>query len=555
VILTDLAPVANHLWQSTSCVGAAWLLTLALRKNRAAVRYWLWLAASVKFLIPFSLIVGIGSQMGWRSAPALAQPQFPAVVSQIGGPFAMMAQVSPQAAAARETSAISAMLFGVWLSGVLFGLIFWVRLLRKIRAVRRAATRLDLNLPIPVWSSAARLEPGVFGIRKPVLILPEGIAERLTPAQLEAVLAHELCHVRRRDNLTAAIHMAVEVVFWFHPLVWWIRRQLVAERERACDEEVLGAGNSPDVYAEGILRICQYYLESRVACVSGISGSDLRKRIETILSNRIANRLNLARWLLLIGAGAATLAAPLWVGAIHGQPPPAFEAASVKPTQLGFPDRWRIMPGGGLDVRDFSLKGLIEIAYNLQDFQIAGGPKWFDDDRFDIVTTAAGNPSRKQTLLMLRTLIAERFRVTLHYDTKELPVYSLGIAKNGPKLRSAPSDPRPGDGNFGWGRGRITGQGVTMAQLCEILSMQLHHMAIDKTGLAGTFDLSLLYTPENYKPIDESNSNPNPNEPRPDPNGASVFSAIQEQLGLKLEAGKAPVEILVVDHAEKPTAN
>ena len=91
----------------------------------------------------------------------------------------------------------------------------------------------------------------MFGVLKPVLLLPEGITDRLTPAQLNAVLAHEMCHVRRRDNLTAAIHMLVEAIFWFYPLVWWIRARLVEERERACDEAVLQSGSDAEVYAEG----------------------------------------------------------------------------------------------------------------------------------------------------------------------------------------------------------------------------------------------------------------------------------------------------------------
>ncbi len=101
--------------------------------------------------------------------------------------------------------------------------------------------------------------------------------ERLTPSQLEAVLAHELCHVRRRDNLTSVIHMIVEAVFWFHPLVWWIGARLVEERELACDEEVLRLGSEPRVYAEGILNVCKLYVESPLRCVSGVTGSNLEE--------------------------------------------------------------------------------------------------------------------------------------------------------------------------------------------------------------------------------------------------------------------------------------
>ena len=122
--------------------------------------------------------------------------------------------------------------------------------------------------------------------------MPNGIVDCFTAREMEAIVAHELCHVRRRDNLVAAIHMAVEAVFWFHPLVWWVGARLVEERERACDEEVLRSGGDPRVYAEGILKICELYLASPLACVSGVTGGDLKRRIEAIMSEHVALKLN-----------------------------------------------------------------------------------------------------------------------------------------------------------------------------------------------------------------------------------------------------------------------
>ena len=137
---------------------------------------------------------------------------------------------------------------------------------------------------------------------------------RSNPVQLEAILAHELCHVRRRDNLTAAIHMLVQAIFWFHPLVWWLGVRLVDERERACDEEVLRLGTAPQAYAEGILSVCKLYVESPLACMSGVSGSNLRKRIEAIMGNRTIADLNGSKKLLLTALGIATIAAPIGAG-------------------------------------------------------------------------------------------------------------------------------------------------------------------------------------------------------------------------------------------------
>ena len=136
------------------------------------------------------------------------------------------------------------------------------------RALRRGVP-LDLDIPVAAISLNERIEPGVFGVFRPVLLLPEGIAQRLTPDQLRAVVAHEMSHVRRRDNVANAIHMLAEALFWFHPLVWWIERRLLDEQERACDEEVLRQGGDPQVYAESILRICEFYVTSPLICVAG----------------------------------------------------------------------------------------------------------------------------------------------------------------------------------------------------------------------------------------------------------------------------------------------
>ncbi len=147
-------------------------------------------------------------------------------------------------------------------------------------------------------SLSSRLEwiPTAKKIAAPTV--PLTVGQVPTPIQLEAVIAHELCHIRRRDNLFAAIHMLIEALFWFDPLLWWVGARLVEERERACDEEVLQLGNAPQIYAESILKTCQFYLESPLACVSGVTGSDLKKRIVGgIMMQSAAQKLNLNKTL------------------------------------------------------------------------------------------------------------------------------------------------------------------------------------------------------------------------------------------------------------------
>src|SRR5262245_59690763 len=254
-----LSPFANHLWQSTLFAGVAALLTLALRQNRAHTRYWLWFAASIKFLIPFSLLITFGRQFEWPRPPTVVQP-LSAAIEQISQPFVlpeMPVGVTP--AGSMLSTLAPALLFALWFCGCVVVLLFWSLRWRRIRKTLRTASPLFIQAPLPVMSSQTLLEPGIFGVIRPVLLLPEGIADRLTPEQLKSILAHELCHVRRRDNLTAFIHMLVEAVFWFHPLVWWIGGRLIAERERACDEEVLRLGSEPEGCAAGILKVCELY--------------------------------------------------------------------------------------------------------------------------------------------------------------------------------------------------------------------------------------------------------------------------------------------------------
>ncbi len=141
--------------------------------------------------------------------------------------------------------------------------------------------------------------------------------EHLNPRQLGAILTHELCHVRRRDNFFAAVHMVVEAIFWFHPLVWWIGSRMVEERELACDEEVLRMGCEPADYVEGILKVCRFYMESPLPCISGVTGADVKKRLRAILAGSIAHELSGARKMTLAAIGLAALAAPVLIGVLN----------------------------------------------------------------------------------------------------------------------------------------------------------------------------------------------------------------------------------------------
>jgi RND family efflux transporter MFP subunit len=304
--LADLLPFVNHLWQSTLFAAAIWLVVLMMRKNSAAVRHRLWLAASLKFLIPFSVLVSIGSRFQWRTI----------VLSESAGVLTAPDRlaVPPAAIAPQSQGAASAIVF-VWIAGVAVNIVWWFIRWDQVRRSLREATPLNLGLPVQAIAVRERVEPGIFGIWNPVLLLPEGILDQLSPEQFQTVIVHELCHVRRRDNLTAATHLFIEALFWFHPLIWWIKARLIEEQERACDEEVIRLGANPQVYAESILKLCEIYLTSSPICVAGMTGSDLKKRIEDIMSNQVAQRLSLSSIALLTAALAGSLTGPVMYGA------------------------------------------------------------------------------------------------------------------------------------------------------------------------------------------------------------------------------------------------
>jgi uncharacterized protein (TIGR03435 family) len=584
-----IAELTRHVWQSTFFAVAVGLLMLAFRRNRAHVRYWLWLSASVKFLAPFALLMNVGSHLTWSPAvQRIATPALSFAQEYVVQPFPDNSSFIP--AASPGANWMPSILFGVWACGFLTIALIRFRSWLRIRVAVRASTATHIHAGVEVRVSPGLLEPGVVGLMRPILLLPKGITERLTPSELKAVLAHELCHVRRRDNLCAAIHMIVETAFWFHPFVWWIGARLLEERERACDEEVLSQGNAADVYADAILNVCKLYVESPLTCISGVSGASIRKRIEAIISNRRALSLNNAKKFLLASAGVMALVGPVVIGvgnapAIHAQPrsSPHFEVASVKACPAGQDAGSRGVGGGRLIASSGrlyaecqSLATLIRFAYLsyqyaeteshrvvLQDFK--GIPGWGTSDRYSIEATGMGTETREMILgPMLRTLLEDRFKLQIHRETKEIPVYDLTVAKGGPKLQPAregscvPRDPNgplvmPGPGvarvcglfyKSGTGEGRDS-PGQTMAGLCRQLSAFLDRDVVDKTGLAGAFDIHLDLTSDDLS-VSLANHT--------DSQISAIFAAMPS-LGLKIESAKGSGEFVVVDHVERPSEN
>jgi bla regulator protein blaR1 len=603
---TSVAPaVGNHLWQSTLFAIAAGLLTLMLRKNQARTRYWIWMAASLKFLVPFSLLIAAGSYLGWTQSPMRANSEIYFAMEQIGQPFAQpvpdaISQIVPVVTSSRLTQFLPALLVVVWDIGFLVVVCVWIARWRRMsvamrgavplqegreaEALRRMERNAGLRMKIEMFLSRASLEPGIFGIARPILVWPAGISARLDDAHVEAILAHEVGHVRRRDNLFAAIHMLVEAIFWFHPLVWFLGARMVDEREVACDEEVLELGSERQVYAESILRICEFCVGSPLACVSGVTGADLKKRIVRIMSDGAARKLNFTKKLMLSGAALAAIALPVAFGVAHAAPGRArwesqnpatvpefkYEVASIKLNKSGSNSHSSHDSDDEFRATNVSLMRLIRQAFLMQygpwteDGRVAGGPNWLDSEGYDLdakMDSSTADALKKLSPIdrnaarqrMLQAVLADRFKLVVHTESKELPIYSLMIAKNGPKLHEAEpgntydkayklqNGAPAGPGLHSDAAGEMTGQGVAIADITRWLSRQLGRKVLDNTGLAGKYDFTLKWNPDD----DESSGD----------GGLSIYAAVQQQLGLKLDSGKGPVEIVVIDHAERPSGN
>jgi bla regulator protein BlaR1 len=565
--------LGNHLWQSTLFAAAVALACWALRKNRARTRYWLWLAASLKFLVPFSLLVSMGGRMVTPAHPMQAVTATRVV--QLSTSFAPMPPMVVRAASApgRVTGVRwwPAVLGGIWLVGALIVTAGWTRRWLELRRIRRQSQPAALDFAIPVAISSAAMEPGVFGFIRPVLLLPEGLAETLSTEQFETVLVHEQCHVESRDNLTAALHLAVATLFWFHPAVWFIGRRLIEERERACDEAVLAEGNRPETYAQGILNICKFYRESPLPCAAGVTGADLKQRIREIMTLRASYRLTAVRKAVLAAGAVVAVAIPLAIGVLRAQTlPPApeygYEVVSVKRSDPGQTGSY-LAPGpqGGLRSTNTSTMLLITFAYQCRDYQIVNAPGWVTADRFDISFTPdkpERNPEpgmpreevqshQKRNQQRMQAVLRDRFGLVLRAETREMPIYVMTLAKGGHKL-SPPKDTKI-LGSMRMAPDELTVANMEMKFLAGSLSNLLGRYVRDDTGLTGTYDFKMKWKPDSSQRFNPPTRPEDANAD--DAGGGSIFGAMQEQLGLKLTSGRGPVPVFVVEKIEKPSEN
>jgi bla regulator protein BlaR1 len=468
----------------------------------------------------------------------------------------------------------------VWLAGVaLFfsslALSLW-RLRRAARSGRRwiagdalvdaEAARIGAHRRVELFLHDDLPAPMTFGLWRPTIGLPAD-APRWSPPDLQRALVHELEHVRRRDWL---LHLMARVtcgLYWFHPLAWVAWRRLHVETERACDDAVLREADAT-AYAEQLVSLARRVAERWPSPVlSMASRSELGARVAAILDSRpTRGRASSLCTAAIVAVAAALVAAISPLQAVHrlaepqttapGTRRPAFDVVSIKPNVSSVPNQTITRAGNTFVARNVTLPQLIFEAYRVDSDQLSGADGWMASERYDVEAKPAAAADWNEQMLMLQSLLADRFQLKLRRETRNVPAYSLLVAGAGVKLRPAAGGDCPSVEPCGAFRNRpgvVEGRRVSVAQLASILSgPRSGRPVVDATGIRGVFDFDLRWTPD----PGQLPPGPAPDDAPPfDPSGPSLFTALEEQLGLRLQPTTAMVEHFTIEQAERPLPN
>jgi bla regulator protein blaR1 len=614
--------------KATVALALTFLVTWPTRRSRAAVRHALLAAAfGVLLVLPIASLIAPPIRVAVLLSAQDRTPMTPVAGSiQTIQPAALAdAGVGvPAVAPLWSRLSLSAPLLTAWITGVALFLLPVVLGLWQVRSlcqsglpwpygqssVEALAREVGIHRSVKVRLSDCLLSdalpgPMTCGVIHPAIVLPPD-AHTWEADDLNRAILHELEHVRRGDWVIHCLARVVCAVYWFHPLVWIAWRQLELEAERSCDDAVLRRSEAT-AYADQLVEFARRLSlaakrpATRSPILAMANRAHLARRVGAVLDNRQqrgragAFRVGLAcaaAALLVLAMAPLTMVGappqhPPSAGAVPTPPPavvtapparparPSFEVVTIRPSQPGT-FNYLGFPPGRILARGVPLWSLIITAYGIHtDLQLAGTPPWSKSELYDVEGKADGNPGFDTLLLMLQTLLEDRFQFRYHWETKQLPVYAL-VASKPAKLHEdegdcAPAQPGPGPplkpeemprscGLPVMFPGRLSGQKVKITQLLSILSTLTTRPVVDRTGLTGKYDIALQWAPlpGQFEPPPGFKPPPglDPEALAPaDPNWPPLSIALQQQLGLKLKSQKGPVRILVVDHAEKPSTN
>lgn len=569
-ILPVLDAILNSLWQAVIVAALIAVVLKYARDMNAATRHVIWWGTlCVVLTLPvaprvFSVLRPRAIPVTVTAAPTTARPATQSVEVE---PF--IVTVKP-----KNDAKWLAALVGFWFLILAWRLTQIGRSYLYLRGVKRRAS--VSNLPRPAIARGSDLlisrdigSPVAVGFFHPAIMLPEFLLDKISEQDREHILLHESAHLARYDDWTTLFVRLLGGALALHPVAIWILSRIEREREMICDEWAVARTGAPRPYAVSLALLFDLQRSRREqALVAGLfaSGSSLRRRIEGLMrhgpvfSARASRRgvaASVAAFCVLLLASSI---APRWIAFAQDQP--RFEAASIKLSKDP-------APGGTIDItpgrfhgKDLALQWLILTAFGIKSGNLIGNlPDWTIAERYTIDATTGDASGQEHILLALQALLQDRFQLREHMEIKQEPVYFLRVGKNGITMPPGSCVPAKKDyPNECWAQGgsglirTLDWRGVAMSEpggvawrtLAGQLSLTIGRTVIDETGLKGTFDAHLRWA----------------RDPRPgeavnpaDANAPSIFDAVQEQLGLKLESGRGPVEYMVIDHAEKPGQN
>jgi len=599
------------------------MVLYAMRVKAAAVKHRVWTAVVLLMLL-LPVWTAWGPKAPVRVLPSSVEGTVSEAVAPRGALSPAVAQPSAASGEILEPTTIplstgQEVLLGIYLLGLFSALArLAVGTVKANKLIQQAALRDGRH------TSASCAAPVTVGWLHPTVILPEGWRQ-WPKARLDAVLTHECEHARRRDPLVQWLALLNRAVFWFHPAAWWLERELSSLAEEACDGAVLARGHDARAYAETLMDMARAVMRSgaRVNVVSvAMPGAALPQRIQQIIENVPAPRISRTRMAFLAAACAITCAAfaagrldraqaraaqspavPQWQTAAGGKM--AFDVASVKPNissngplnqlmgGLAGPGAHTSVPmdagdgqpanGGLFSATDYPLGTYIAFAYKLTPYQtqflVSKLPKWTTAERFDIEAHAGPKATKDQMRLMMQSLLADRFKLAVHFETRQGPVFALVLAKTGktgPQLKPHSDDqpctdiaPPPGSAPTpayicgavkllppsAPGRMHVSSRKISIGQIASYFPVmgRLDRAVLDRTGLGGNFDFSMEFAPDPQNVL--AFNGPQPPDSQSDPSVPTFLEALKDQLGLKLEPRTGPVDVLIIDHVEEPSPN
>jgi uncharacterized protein (TIGR03435 family) len=611
---TGLAALLNTLWYAAAVVSLTWVALRFMRRVNAATRYWIWTAV-LGFLVVLPFLPALVSRLETAgSAPAAVAP----LATVPAAPQAVQ-HLAPVTITLDSTPgpnhwplyllALWMLIAGWQLFLLLRGVVSVRRMKGRAEAVPGAALPIELCRRAEVLASDETNSPVAVGYIHPAVILPPELPASLEKGEMQDVLLHELAHLMRFDDWLNLASRALGAILVLHPLAAIVLRQIEREREMACDDFVVAHTGSARSYARSLARLHDLRTSAgtRLLAPALLGGKvSLADRIESLLHRgrefsarpSVAN-LGVGALLLAVLLGAGGLI-PGWIAIAQTTPPESlaemqqsacahlpksfcaglpttFEVASIKPAKPDDPNitvRWP--PGRFIAIND-PIVNLIHMAYHLRPEQLEGLPSWAKSRRYTIQAEAlpgiakamkiAHNlPARQRdaaleviwqsNLQMLRSLLADRFKLRVHRTNKQSSVYEIVIAKGGPKLKPFKKAELGAGHDSGVTSRRGVNEfvGVSLPYFAYFLSKYVGRTVIDRTGLSGRYDFTLRWNRMAGRFRMGFHSKPGI-PPKVDSAGPSIFIAMKEQLGLKLKPAKGPVQVLVVDHIEPPTPN